>query len=96
MTRRMLSGVIVATEPHGRATVSFFPHEVSGDGHGVCLVESGPARPFLRPPVKLVSLREVSGPARIHEHVHTSARLELSWSGTEEIGYLVMGEVEEG
>jgi hypothetical protein len=96
VTVRILSGILLAGQASGRATIRFSPHDVEGDARGLCQVEIGPDAEFTSPPARIVSLREVCDQgkgSRIDEHVHTETLLEVSWEGAKELAYLVIGEV---
>ena len=97
MAIRILTGVLMTDEPTGEAVVSFNPHDVEGQARGVGLAAVGPERDFLQVPARLVALREVlvdaHGNARIDEKQTSEAMVKISWSGVNEISYLVIGEV---
>jgi hypothetical protein len=97
MAMRILTGVLMTDESSGEAVVSFNPHAVQGDARGVGLAQVGPERDYRQAPARLVALREVSvdarGHARIDEKQASEAMVKISWSGVNEISYLVIGEV---
>ena len=97
MAMRILTGVLMTDENAGEAVVTFNPHAVQGHARGLGLAQVGPERDYLEAPARLVALREVSvdpqGNAHIDEKQASESMVKISWSGVNEISYLVIGEV---
>ena len=99
MAMRILTGVLMTDDDSGEAIVRFNPHAVRGAARGVGLAQVGPERDYRDAPARLMALREVSvdarGHARIDEKQADASMVKISWSGVNEISYLVIGEVDD-